>query len=206
MRNLYDKRVRQEVDELICHKQAAGLLRPHVSVNDTVLDVGCGSGYFYHSLRGMSVEYFGIDSSDALLALGRSAMPQMCDRLLCMRIEDMIAKVDHIVCTNVLSNICNYHRPLERMLESAHKTVILRESISDVSTYSYVTDNYLDRPMRVHVNSYGREEVKAFIEEYGFSVSFHVDDYTGGKPQDVIGYPHHWTFVEAVRISGEVRC
>lgn len=200
VRDLYARRARQEAEEMTCHVQAVNILRPHISPDDSVLDVGCGSGYFYHSLKGLPVTYTGIDSSEALLEIGRSAIPEIADRLLNIRIEDMAGKIDHIACTNVLSNICNYHRPLERMLECARKTVILRESISDHTSYSYVIDNFLDRPMRVHVNTYGRDEIKSFIEGFGYSVKFHTDDYTGGKPQDVIGHPHYWMFVEAVRV------
>jgi len=51
----------------------------------------------------------------------------------------------------------------------------------------------------VHVNTYHRDEVRSFIASYGFEVTLHVDDYSGGQPQQVIDHPHWWTFVEAVR-------
>ena len=78
------------------------------------------------------------------------------DNLICGRIEDLKASVDHIICMNVLSNIDNYHKPLERILKSAKVTVILRESMSDKANYQYVTDNYLDfdKRLKVHVNTY----------------------------------------------------
>jgi len=206
VRTLYERRCLREADELTAHKQAAGLLRQHVEAGDSLLDVGCGSGYFFHSLRELPIEYYGIDGAPSLVAIGRRTMPTfglLADRLMDMRIEDLSADVDHVVCINVLSNIDNYHRPLERMLLAARKTVILRESIGETSGYSYVEDRFLDPgvSLKVHVNTYGRSELAAFIQSYGFDVTFHVDAYTGGEPQDVIGYPHWWTFVEAVRQS-----
>src|SRR5690606_14760806 len=107
------------------------------------------------------------------------------ERLIDMRIEDLNARVDHVVCINVLSNIDNYHRPLERLLLAAGKTVVLRESMADFSSYAYVEDRFLDPDvrLRVHVNTYNRYEVARFIESYGFSVKFHVDEHSGGAAQ-----------------------
>src|SRR3546814_18436338 len=65
-------------------------------------------------------------------------------------IEDLDGAIDHVVCMNVLSNMDNFHRPFERMLRLARKSVILRESLKDGASYSYVVDNYLDamEPLR----------------------------------------------------------
>lgn len=210
LRDLYARRCRREAEEMAAHRQAASLLAPHVVAGDTVLDIGCGSGYFYHSLRyrDLPVEYYGIDASPSLLEIGRQIMPEYglsADRLIEMRIDDLNADVDHVVCINVLSNIDNFHRPLERMLVAARKTVILRESIADFSRYSYVEDRYLDPgvDLKVHVNTYDRADVRRFMEDYGFEVRMHVDEHSRGEPQDVIGHAHWWTFVEAVRRSGK---
>jgi ubiquinone/menaquinone biosynthesis C-methylase UbiE len=188
------------------HRQAVELLAPYVGPGDQLLDVGCGSGYFFHSLRNRAVpvEYYGMDAAPSLLEIGRRIMPRYgldSAQLLHLRLEDLRAQVDHVVCINVLSHIDNYHRPLERMLQAAAKTVILRESVADISRYQYVRDSFLDEgtDLRVHVNTYGRGELENFISSYGFRVDFFTDEFTGGKPQDVIGYPHHWTFLRCVR-------
>lgn len=208
VRQLYAQRCRREVEEMIAHRQAVRLLAPHVRPGDTLLDAGCGSGYLFHSIRDMElpVEYYGVDASPTLLDIGRDILPAYglaSDRLIEMRIEDMRAEVDHVLCINVLSNLDNYHRPLERMLLAARKTVILRESITEFSRYSYVEDRYLDPGVRlkVHVNAYDRAEITRFIEGYGYDVSIHVDEHGSGRPQQVIDHPHWWTFVEAVRKS-----
>jgi len=206
VRELYESRCLQQSEEMTSHRQAVELLAPHVTPGDQLLDVGCGSGYFFHSLRSRAVpvEYYGMDAAPSLLEIGRRILPRYgLDpvRLLHLRLEDLRAQVDHVVCINVLSNIDNYHRPLERMLQAARKTVILRESVADTTHYQYVRDSFLDEgiDLRVHVNTYGRGELEKFISSYGFRVDFHTDEYTGGKPQDVIGYPHHWTFLQCMR-------
>lgn len=191
---------------MICHHQAVELLQPYVAAGDSLLDVGCGSGYFYHALRdrNVPVEYWGIDATSVLVDIGRKFMPHYglpAERLQVIRVEDVRAEVDHVICTNVLSNLDNYHRPFERMLKSARKTVILRESISDRAHYSYVADEYLDEGIRlsVHVNTYARQDIADFASGYGFDVIFYQDRFSGGEVQMVIGYPHWWTFAVAVR-------
>ena len=73
MRELYTRRCRREAEEMTAHAQAAELLSQRIGVGDSVLDVGCGSGYFYHSLAGrnLPVEYWGLDACGALIDIGR---------------------------------------------------------------------------------------------------------------------------------------
>jgi cyclopropane fatty-acyl-phospholipid synthase-like methyltransferase len=208
VRKLYRARARRESEEMTCHRQAAELLAPLAAAGDSLLDAGCGSGYFWHSLarQGLKLEYFGIDATDSLLALGREALPAFgvpAERLRTLRIEDLDAEVDHAVCINVLSNIDNYHRPLERLLAAAGKTLILRESLADKADYRYVVDRYLDPgyELRVHVNTYAIGDVVAFIESQGFTVEVVQDRHTGGEPELVIGYPHHWKFLVCRRTA-----
>jgi SAM-dependent methyltransferase len=206
VRDLYGRRCRLEAEEMTCHQQAVTLLKPYVSPGDTLLDVGCGSGYFFHSLRKgtVPVEYWGIDATAVLIDIGQQHLPTFglpAHQLQPMRIEDLGGKADHVVCINVLSNLDNYHRPLERLLNTAQKTVILRESLAPVGDYAYVRDRFLDDgvDLKVHVNTYPVQEVCDFIRSYGFQVESIPDQRTGDVPEMVIGYPHHWRFLVAVR-------
>lgn len=210
VKELYTRRCRQQEEEMTCAAQAAELLAPLVEPGDTLLDVGCGSGYFYHSLRkrNIPVEYWGIDSAPSLIAIGRREMPAFGlppDRLRVMEIDDLDGEVDHVVCLNVLTNLDNYHRPLERLLKVARKSVILRESCKQEASYLYVRDEYLDPgvELKVHVNAYPLQEWLEFIASYGFQVEVITDRRTGGRPEMVIGYPHWWTFFRAVRRRGK---
>lgn len=193
---------------MTAHAQAAELLATRVSAGDRVLDAGCGSGYFFHSLkaRGLPVEYYGVDACRLLLDVGRQVLPEhglAQERLIEGRLEDLDGVVDHAVCLNVLSNIDNYHRPLERLLAMARKSVILRESLKHGAEYQYVRDQYLDPgvALNVHVNHYDMDDVAAFVRARGFTVAFVTDRRSGGKPENVIGYPHYWTFLVADRIA-----
>lgn len=206
VRTLYRQRARDEVEEMTCAAQGAELLVPLVKPGDTVLDVGCGSGYFYHSLRKRAIpaEYHGIDATRCLIEIGQAELPRFGlpdTRLATLRLEDLGGAVDHVVCINVLSNIDNFHKPLERLLKIARKSVILRESIADTASHMYVRDRFLDAgvDLGVYVNTYARGEIREFIVSRGFAVREEADRRCGGKPEMVIGYPHHWTFLVATR-------
>lgn len=206
LRELYARRAAGREPEMTCAAQAAELLAPHVSRGDTVLDVGCGSGAFYHSLRTRQIpaEYWGIDAAPSLVAAGQAHLPAFglpAERLRVLRIEDLDGEVDHSVCVNVLSNLDNFHRPLERILRCTRKTAILRESCKHGAESRYVTDGFLDpgRELRVYVNAYDLSEWTGFIENEGFDVEVVADRRSGGQPELVIGYPHWWTFFVARR-------
>lgn len=206
---LYTKRARGEAEEMTCHAQAAEILAAYSSPGDTLADIGCGSGYFLHSLksRNIPLKYTGCDACEPFILAGKSAFTAKGidpSHLVHARIEDLELEVDHAICINVLSNIDNFHRPLERMLLGARKSVLLRESFAENGSYFYVKDKFLDPDvnLKVHVNTYSQSEVEAFVRSYGFEPEWIIDRYTGGAPQLVIDYPHHWKFLLAKRKGG----
>jgi SAM-dependent methyltransferase len=208
VRDLYRRRCRKEEPEMTAHAQAAELLAQLAKPGESVLDAGCGAGYFFHSVAGrnLGLEYHGIDAAPSLIAIGTEELPRFglpASRLTLLRLEDLDGDIDHVVCINVLSNIDNYHRPLERLLKMARKSVILRESLKAGAEYAWLRDAYLDpgTDLSVHVNHYDVEAVTQFIADRGFRTQVVSDRRTGGRPELVIGYPHHWTFVVAERVN-----
>lgn len=206
VRYLYVQRARDLVEEMTCAAQAAEILASYASSGDSVLDVGCGSGYFFHSLRrrDLPYSYYGIDATKNFIDIGRSELAAFgfdVSHLQAIRIEDFVGEADHVLCMNTLSNLDNFHRPLERILKSARKSVVLRESITDQASYAYVRDDYLDSgvDLNVYVNAYARDEIAAFMEKYGFSVQEVLDRRTEGRSELVIGYAHYWAFLVATR-------
>ena len=191
-----------------CAAQAAALLAPFEPQKGTLLDAGCGSGYFYHSLasRNPPLEYYGIDATPTLIDIGKEELSNFGlapERLRVMRIEELNGSVDFVLCMNVLTYLDNFHAALERLLKVARVRVILRESLSTRPEYAYVTDTELDNDvdLKVHINTYELREVTQFIEQYGFEVQVRTDEYTGGTPETFLGRDHHWKFIVATRRS-----
>jgi SAM-dependent methyltransferase len=208
VRDLYTARARDEAEEMTCAAQAAEILAALAKPGESLIDAGCGSGWFFHSLRrrGLALDYRGFDATRALVEIGRRELPRHglpADRLHHLRIEDFQGAADHVVCMNVLSNIDNFHRPLERLLAAARRTVVLRESVKDGAVYRWVRDDFLDPgvDLGVYVNAYDRGEIRDFVEARGFRLREITDQRTGGQPELVIGYPHWWTFLVAERIG-----
>jgi 2-polyprenyl-3-methyl-5-hydroxy-6-metoxy-1,4-benzoquinol methylase len=208
VKDLYRTRANKTAPEMTCAAQAVRILTPYLSNNDSLLDAGCGAGYLYHSFQqtDLEIDYYGIDATQDFIDIGREELPQFGlepDHLECMRIEDLDGLFDVSVCLNVLSNIDNYHRPLERLLKISRKAVLLRDSITEHSKYSYVHDAYLDDDvhLNVHVNSYGRAELSHFVENYGYQAEFITDQHSGGQSEQVIDHPHHWCFMLALPIK-----
>ncbi|MGP1256257.1 MAG: class I SAM-dependent methyltransferase [Kiloniellales bacterium] len=206
VRELYTARARDEAEEMDCLAQAAELLAPQAAPGDSVIDAGCGSGYFFHSLRkrNLPLTYHGFDANADFIEIGRRELSRFGlppQHLQALRLEDFQGSADHLLSINLLSNLDNYHRPLERLLKAARKSLILRESIKDGAAYRYVRDAYLDPgvALSVHVNAYDRQDLIGFIEAQGFAVSEVVDRRGGGQPENVIGYPHWWSFLVATR-------
>lgn len=186
---------------MTCAAQAAEILAPLIAAGETLLDAGCGGGYYYWSFqsRGVPVDYFGLDYTPEMIALARAEMCPAAglaeDRFSLGAIEHLDREFDNIVCFNVLTNSPHYGQPLERLLRCARERILLRESMGDALVVRYTPDPYLDegqRHIRVYHNTYPIGEVTAFMEAHGFSVTRLVDRRTGDGTEMVVDIPHDW--------------
>lgn len=201
---LYQKRCRQAVEEMTCARQAAQILQPICQPGDTLLDVGCGGGYYYHSFlnRNIPIEYYGLDYTPQMIALAQQEMSLLSHRFILGHIEDLIHSFDHILCFNVLTYAPHYAQCLERLLRCAKKTLLIRESLYNNLIIRYQPDPYIDTDkvgMRAYANTYPQKEVIHLIESEGFEVSPIVDERTQNKPEMVIDIPHYWKILLATR-------
>lgn len=206
--DLYRRRCRRQVEEMTCAAQAAEILAPLVRPSETLLDAGCGAGYYYWSFqsRGVPVEYVGLDYTPEMISVARE---EMCSRaglepgrFLLGSIDHLDGTFDNILCFNVLTNNPHYAQPLERILEGARKRVLLRESLGDELRVAYTPDPYLDegrRHIRVYHNTYPLREVVAFIQGFGYTVTCIPDRRTQDAPEMVVDVPHFWRILLAER-------
>ncbi|GIX47111.1 MAG: hypothetical protein KatS3mg131_1322 [Candidatus Tectimicrobiota bacterium] len=211
---LYRRRCRQEAEEMTCAAQVAEILAARVTPGETLLDAGCGGGYYYWSFhkRQVPIVYFGLDYTPEMIALARSELCPRAglppERFLLGAIENLQGVFDNVLCFNVLTNSPHYARPLERLLHCTRKRLVLRESLGDTLCIRYVPDPYLDpgwRHLRTYFNTYPLSEVVAFIESYGFRVTRFPDWRTRDGVEMVVDVPHFWRILLAERRE-EVPC
>jgi SAM-dependent methyltransferase len=207
--SLYRARCRREAEEMTCAAQAAEILRERITDRETLLDAGCGGGYYYWSFadRRLPVEYYGLDYTPEMIDLARTELAPRArlaeDRFQLGWIEQLDTSFDTIVCFNVLTNSPHYALPLERLLRSARKRVLIRESLADSLVVRYAPDPYLDegkRHIRVYHNTYSIDEVTRFCEEHGFAVTRIHDRRSGDVMELVVDIPHYWRILLAERV------
>ena len=207
VRDLYARRARGGEPEMDAAAQAAELLAPFITPGTTLLDAGCGSGYYWWSFkkRGLDVEYHGLDHSPTLIAIGRehlAAAGLAPERLMTRSIEEITETYDLVLCCNTLSFCPDFRRPLERLAFAARRALLIRTNIGPKTVYRWETDGYLDEGhnhLKAYWNQYAESEMTAFLREKGFRVTPITDRRTGGRMETVVGKPYYWKLLLAQR-------
>ena len=151
-------------------------------------------------------EYFGLDYTPRMIDLAREEICRKSglspQRFILGAIEDLAIQFDHIICFNVLTNSPHYALPLERLLLSTRKYILLRESFGEKLIIRYTPDENLDkdsRHIRVYHNTYPIKEVISFMTDYGFVVSPIKDLRTNDEVEMVCNIPHWWKILVGKR-------
>lgn len=198
---VYRKRCRLEDVEMTCAGQAAEILKDKVRSGESLLDAGCGGGYYYWSFqrRGIHLHYHGLDYTPELIEMART---EICPRaglseeqFALGRIENLESEFDSIICFNVLTNNPHYALPLERLLRCARKRILIRESLGEGLKIHYASDPFLDsgkQHIRVYHNTYPLKEVEEFMKEFGFKVTRIFDERSRDGVEIVVGVRHTW--------------
>lgn len=199
--DLYRRRCRKEAEEMTCAAQAAEVLGKHVEPGESLLDAGCGGGYYWWSFadRGIELDWHGVDYTPEMVELARAELAPRAglepERFTLGAIEQLEGEWDNVLCFNVLTNSPHYALPLERLLACTRRRILLRESMGDELVVRYTPDPYLDegkRHIRVYHNTYPLEEVEGFMRESGFEVTRVRDERTGDGTEMVVDIPHQW--------------
>lgn len=209
--DLYRRRCRREAEEMTCAAQAAEFLGPRLAPGESVLDAGCGGGYYLWSFldRGFAPDWHGLDFTPEMVELARSEVAPRAglepERFILGAIEDLPEdSYDAVLCFNVLTNSPHFAAPLERLLRAARSRILLRESLGDDLIVNFTPDPYLDegkRHIRVYHNTYPTDEVIALMEAEGFDVQRVPDARTGDGTETVVGFPHQWRILYGERRS-----
>ena len=213
VRALYAQRVRGEAEEMTCARQCAEIVRPLVEGRMSLLDAGCGSGYYFLSFekQSLDIEYYGIDYAPSLIEIGRrylSAAGLPPTRLQAASIEDLDTRYDIVVCFNVLAWIPHYHQALERLCEASRRYLVIRTALDQETLIRYEEDGYLEEGynhLKAYWNIYAIDEFVRFMEDYGFRVRQVPDERTGDGVEMVVGKPFPWKILVGERVDAGAR-
>jgi len=198
--------------ELDSAAQARELLADRLQPGHTVLDVGCGAGHLWRSLRPLGLEYHGIDSHRRAVEIGRVVLADTGlppERLRTLRVEDLPPgeRYDAVVSLSTLMYAPDFRLPLDAMAEAAERCLIVRSGFGDATEIRYLPDVLLEpgfEDLRGYFSIFARSEVEAFLADAGFVVTWVEDrrqqERFGGRPEIVGGIELPYEFVVAERI------
>jgi ubiquinone/menaquinone biosynthesis C-methylase UbiE len=123
-------------------KAAAARLVAHVDGEAHLLDVGCGAGHYYRSIRRVLTEharpplrYTGIDATSYYIRRARDAFgsdPQadfLVGDIYCLPFAD--CSFDLVLCANVLLHLPSIARPLEELCRVARRFALIRTLVAE---------------------------------------------------------------------------
>jgi SAM-dependent methyltransferase len=193
--------------EMDCAAQGARLTAPFLRDQSArLLDVGCGGGHFYHSLRrrGLDCDYWGLDYSPSIVKAAKYAFGRLGLELRRIILGDVAYfwdfPIDVAVMINVLTFNPDFRAPLERLVEAEAQAIIIRDNFGPKTVIRWEEDGYLD-PVYNHLkgywNQWSRKEVAEFLKDRGFECEFIRDDRTKGRIELVVDKPYRWSWLVA---------
>lgn len=203
----YIERAKDNAEEMDCAAQCADIVQRYYRPGMTLLDVGCGSGWYYWSFqkRQIDIEYYGMDSCKSFIRYAKKYMKFAGlgeERFILCEVENLDTNYDIIVCFNTLCYLPSYHLALERMCRSANKFIIVRSTFDDTNQYRYLKDPGIDSGSARTYNYYNIHsitEFQEFMDRLGFMTEM-IEDRRVGNGYDMSdGYPHPWRIILGVR-------
>jgi SAM-dependent methyltransferase len=190
--------------------QGAELLAPFAAAlkSPRLLDVGCGGGHFYHSLkrRGLSADYFGLDSSRQAVRTARAAFETLGldrGRIILGRVEDLFGlEFDLAVIINTMTFCADFRQPLDRIIDTGVRAVVIRDNFGPETEIRWEPDGFLDEGFN-HLcgywNRWSEAAVADFFSQRGFATKKVMDNRTKGQMELVVNKPYYWSWLLAWR-------
>jgi SAM-dependent methyltransferase len=166
-------------ERLDCLEQAAWLLEQNGPVN-TLLDVGCASGYLYHYLPGLE-QYHGLDNCPAYVEYGRGCFAAAGVKNAHLHCADFMARdferdFDAAACLGLFYTFADYHEALARLLALARRVVVIRALFGPRTQIRYAPVMPGSRDF-CYYNIFGCGDITEFALSRGWSPSWHADWY-----------------------------
>ena len=156
-----------------------GTKDPRFEVSGTILDLGCGSGWFLDSMRSRGWKTYGVEISEQAAALGKSRGLQICcgtlqDAQFSPELFDYVRanhSFEHISCPNETL------REIHRILRPKGKLLIGVPNINSLNARAF-NQYWWHLCAPVHTFNYSKDTLCRILVKHGFQVekvSFNSD-------------------------------
>lgn len=185
-RELFRLRAVGELDEMECAKSLYILLKDLYLENMRILDIPCGVGHYYRTLKKLgNIQYCGADLDEKAIEAAKEIWKAE-DKARFFVYDVMgfsllpFAQWDAVICYNLLLHLPNYRRAIINLLRATHKYLIVRSLFAKETKIKReeipVGYENVYKSGNIYYNVWGENEIVAFIKSLGdFSCTF-IDD------------------------------
>ncbi len=169
--DLMKRRALGEEPEMESAKQLMRLVGDIYRPGMTLLDIGCSTGHFIHSLRQLdnNLSYCGLDITLPYLSLAQQiwSATTRC-KFVCGDVFELPIKSDSfdiVTCVTVLQNLPEYYAPVREMFRVCREQLILRLLLSD---FTYAIKRFEGHASEfVYYNIWSIEEFTKYLYGLG---------------------------------------
>ena len=200
------RRMHGEEPELTWLTQFRDILAQRLCPGQTLLDVGCATGYAARALAPLALDYLGVDAEPTYLEPARQWFSK-CTGTAFAEHDIMTGPVvparDAVICCAMLEHCAGLHPTLDNLARSCRSTLLLRtfmghaeELVSIPSPNPAFADVY-----RKPVNQYAFSDIFNALDDHGFDSLILRDRYTDSMPRFVYGQVRTFHVLLATRRS-----
>ena len=169
--DMFFARATGELPEMESSKAAARRLAAMLKDGDSLLDVGCGAGHYYRSIRNTvsrGVRYTGIDATRYYIDRAREAYA--ADASARFEVGDIFAldlparSFDVVLCANVLLHLPTVARPLSELCRVTRRQLLIRTLVASTS---YVVKDVAPQPDGDEFDADGAPREFHYLNIYG---------------------------------------
>jgi len=167
--DLFFARATGQLPEMESSKAAAKRLAALVGKDSSLLDVGCGAGHYYRSLRALGpFDYTGLDATPYYIDRAREAYRG--DERARFLVGDIFAldfadaSFDVVLCSNVLIHLPSIARPVAELCRVARRHLLVRTLVADKS---YVVKDVVPQQDGDDFDEDGNPRAFHFLNLYG---------------------------------------
>lgn len=134
------KRAKQQLPEMESSKSTAEKVKKSIRSDDRILDIGCGLGHYYISLKkriDKDFDYYGLDIIDDYITKARKLFQDYPNvnfkKGSIFSLPFKKNSFDIVMCNNFLHNLSSIQKPIGELLRVSNRYTIIRTLVGDRS-------------------------------------------------------------------------